>query len=63
MQNVVLPGTGGYSGSEDNWQFWRLLDSAQKPLQVALTKGAHTIRISNLGGGMALDYVLLQKAK
>jgi hypothetical protein len=63
MQNVVLPGTGGYSGSEDNWQFWRLLDSAQKPLQVALAKGAHTIRISNLGGGMALDYVLLQKAK
>ncbi len=62
MRQIVLPGTGGYSASEDNWKFWRLLDSQQKPLQVALTKGAHTIRVSNLGGGMALDFVLLQKA-
>jgi len=62
LQKVLLPGTGGYSQGADNWKVWKLLDNARKPLQMHLTKGTHTLRISNLSGGMALDFVLVQKS-
>jgi hypothetical protein len=61
LQKVVLPGTGGYSSTEDNWRFHQLQGGDQKPLQVRLSKGEHTLRIANLGGGMALDFILLKK--
>jgi len=61
LQKVLLPGTGGYSAGSDNWKFWKLLNSERKPLQVQLSKGAHTLRITNLGGGLALDFILVQK--
>jgi hypothetical protein len=61
-QNAVFPGTGGFSAELDNWRFQQLLNGEDKPLKLTLSKGAHTLRMTNLGGGMALDYILLQKA-
>lgn len=63
LEKVVFPGTGGYSSGADDWRFWKLLDSKQKPLQLRLAQGSHTVRISNLGGGMALDFIMLKKAE
>lgn len=61
LAKVLLPGTGGYSQGSDDWKFWKLLNSERKPLQIDLTKGAHTLRIMNVSGGLALDYILVQK--
>jgi hypothetical protein len=61
LAKVLLPGTGGYSQGSDDWKFWKLLNSERKPLQIELAKGAHTLRIANVSGGLALDYILVQK--
>ena len=60
-EKVSFPGTGGYSAGSDDWRFWKLLGTDQKPHQLRLAKGSHTIRMTNLGGGMALDFILFQK--
>lgn len=62
LQEVVLPGTGGYSIGSDDWRFWTLLNAERKPLKVQLSQGTHTLRIANLGGGMALDFILIRKS-
>lgn len=61
LEKVLLPGTGGYSSGSDDWKFWKLLNSERKPLEVKLSKGVHTLRIANISGGLALDYILVQK--
>jgi hypothetical protein len=60
---VLLPETGGYSSGADNWKMWQVLGADQKPLRVALKKGAHTLRLTNAGGGLALDFILVQRVK
>ena len=58
-QRQVFPGTGGFSLNEDNWSWRALQDAEGRPLRVELAAGPHTLRMANLGGGMALDVVLL----
>jgi hypothetical protein len=60
-EKVLFPGTGGFSAGSDDWRLWKLLNKDQKPLQVRLARGSHTIRMTNLGGGMALDFIMIQK--
>jgi hypothetical protein len=60
---VLLPETGGYSTGADNWKMWQVLGNDGKPLRMALAKGAHTLRLANAGGGLALDFILLRKAE
>jgi hypothetical protein len=60
---VLLPTTGGYSTSADDWKMGQVLDGNQKPLRVPLSKGAHTLRLANEGGGLALDFILLRKTE
>ncbi len=59
---VLLPETGGFSSGIDNWKMWQVLGADQKPLRVMLKKGAHTLRLANEGGGLALDFILVNKA-
>lgn len=59
---VLLPTTGGFSSGADDWKMWQVLGADQKPLRVMLKKGAHTLRLANEGGGLALDFILVKKA-
>ena len=56
---VAFPGTGGYSTQNDNWA-WRLLkDRDGATLRCRLEAGDRTLRLTNRGGGMALDAILV----
>jgi len=50
---LCFPCTGGFCTREDNWAVKRLGDP------VHLSAGAHTLRMTNLGEGLALDYLAL----
>ena len=56
---LFFPGTGGYCTQADNWA-WRLLQGKGGDiLRHKLSAGEHTLRLTNRGGGMALDAILL----
>ena len=58
-QGLRFPGTGGYCTETDNWA-WRLLKGkGGDVLCHRLSAGEHTLRLTNRGGGMALDAILL----
>jgi hypothetical protein len=58
-QGLRFPGTGGYCTETDNW-VWRLLKGKEGDvLCQSLSAGEHTLRLTNRGGGMALDAILL----
>jgi hypothetical protein len=50
---LCFPCTGGFCTAESNWAVRRLGDP------IHLTAGEHTIRMTNLGEGLALDYLAL----
>jgi hypothetical protein len=61
-QGLLFPGTGGYCTEADNWA-WRLLKGKDgSVLCPRLSAGEHTLRLTNRGGGMALDAILLVPA-
>ncbi|MBT3291118.1 MAG: PKD domain-containing protein, partial [Victivallales bacterium] len=56
---LPFAGTGGYCTQTDNW-VWRLLKGKDgEVLRHSLSAGEHTLRLTNRGGGMALDAILL----
>ena len=62
-----LPSTGGFSSSRDDWEYFRIPGKGQDRTTsngavVALTAGEHTLRMSNLGDGCALDQILIVPA-
>ncbi|MBM4048256.1 MAG: PKD domain-containing protein, partial [Planctomycetes bacterium] len=72
-KRLVFPGTGGFSAESDNWAYLpvpcpapqtgaTVQDNAVAPLRVPLTPGPHKLRMTNLGGGMALDFILFLHA-
>lgn len=56
---LVFPGTGGFSAEADNWAWRALADKDGRPLRIELTAGTHALRLTNQGGGMALDAILV----
>ena len=59
---IAFPWTGGYGYSEKNWKFMSLKDKNGKEIPVALSKGKHKLRMSNLNDGLALDFIVLAPA-
>ena len=57
-KKLVFPGTGGYCADEDNWAYATVKDAAGAPLRVGLKAGTHRLRMTNLNGGMAVDFIL-----
>jgi len=53
-----LPNTGGFCATKDDWAYYTIggEDGAAAP---CLAAGTHTIRMSNLKDGCALDFILL----
>jgi hypothetical protein len=56
---IALPYTGGYSTDQDNWRYLRIEGADGKPAPLRLTRGRHQLSMGNLGGGCALDQILL----
>jgi hypothetical protein len=52
---MSLPLTGGFCTDADNWAYHAAGDGQP----VRLEAGEHRLRLTNLGGGVGLDYVLL----
>ncbi|MEN6303053.1 MAG: hypothetical protein ABFD96_10040 [Armatimonadia bacterium] len=55
FDNIELPLTGGFCTQEDNWAFY----TAGAGQAVHLEAGEHRLRLTNLGGGVGLDYVVV----
>ncbi len=54
---IAFPRTGGYGRAGDEWRMKRLGPP------VRLCAGEHTLRMTNLGDGLALDYIALVPAE
>lgn len=59
MASIAFPYTGGWSKSEDNWQYQILRDTQGAPLLFDLSAGKHTISAADRTGGLAVDYLQL----
>lgn len=53
-----LPSTGGFCTATDNWAYYTV-GGEKSPALIPLTAGPHTLRMTNLGDGCALDFILL----
>ena len=62
-KKLVFPSTGGFSTDEDNWSYLTVEDDAGAALPVTLMPGSHKMRMSNLEGGLGLDYFLLVRVE
>jgi len=58
--SLPFASTGSYGFAATDWRFLPLPDDAGKPLVATLPAGKNTIRMTNLNGGLALDFILLK---
>lgn len=56
---IAFPRTGGYGNSATDWKYLTLQDEAGTDVTLPLDAGEHTLRMTNLGDGLALDFVVL----
>jgi hypothetical protein len=59
---VAFPRTGGFGSSPLDWKYLTLQDAAGKDVELSLSAGEHTLRLTNLGDGLALDFIALVRA-
>ncbi|MFO8081485.1 MAG: hypothetical protein R6V07_14445 [Armatimonadota bacterium] len=57
FDEIAFAHTGGYGRAPDDWRMKRLGPP------ISLTAGEHTLRMTNLGDGLALDYIALVPAE
>ena len=60
-ETQTLPGTGGFSGSSDDWRLFTFqLPDGSAPLPIRFRAGENTLRSVNVGGGGCnLDYLYI----
>jgi hypothetical protein len=65
LEQLVLPGTGGWSNGADQWSLVSAsLPGSPDAMVFRLEQGRHTIRLENTaGGGLNLDYIVLAPAQ
>jgi|LSQX01.1.fsa_nt_gb hypothetical protein len=56
---VAFPRTSGFGNHPDDWSYLSLADAGGHEVAVPLTAGEHTIRMTNLGDGLGLDFIVL----
>jgi hypothetical protein len=66
--SAKLPYTGGFADRASDWQYLRIPSqpggsSTDAPAILNLAAGQHVLRLSNLGGGVGLDQILLVPVK
>ena len=52
--DMAIPGTGGWSGTNDNWRYLRL------GVPLSLSAGKRRLRMTNLADGLAADFFTLR---
>ncbi|MHB8994006.1 MAG: RIFT barrel domain-containing protein [Armatimonadota bacterium] len=57
--DVLFPRTGGFGASPKDWNYVTLKDAAGQDVAVSLKAGDHTLKMTNLGDGLAMDFVAL----
>ena len=57
--DMAFPRTGGFGGLASHWKFRNILGNDGKEVPIRLQKGHHTLRMSNLSDGLALDFIAL----
>lgn len=62
-KEVRFPSTGGFGFAPIDWAYIALRDKDNKPVPIKLTKGTHKIRMTNITGGLAFDFIALKPAK
>ena len=62
-KQLIFAGTGGFSADADNWAYAAVNDSSGAPLRIVFAPGTHKLRMTNLGGGMGLDFILLVRQR
>jgi hypothetical protein len=55
---IAFPRTGGYGMVPSDWKYLPLQEAGQAAA-LPLTAGEHTLRMTNLGDGIALDFIAL----
>jgi len=60
--DIAFPFTGGFGFDFDQWQYLTLAQDG-KPVSCHLTKGKHTLRMTNLAKGLALDFIAIRPVK
>ena len=50
FKSVVFTSTGGWAKDSNDWINYTITDASGQPVMVTLTKGKHTVRMTNLGG-------------
>jgi hypothetical protein len=55
---IRLPSTGGFCTARNDWRY-HTVGGETTPAAVHLTAGPHTVRMTNLRDGCALDFILL----
>lgn len=57
LASFYLPYTGGWSSNKDDWRVVRVEDfRIGQPVLIYLTKGRHTVRMTNVSQSVNLDY-------
>lgn len=59
LERIAFTPTGGYGHEARHWQYRPLADAGGKELVFDLAAGRHSIKMTNLGDGMALDFIVL----
>jgi len=56
---MVFEPSGGFGNTAGDWRFRPLVDAAGKDLVFDLSAGGHEIKMTNLGDGLGLDFIIL----
>ncbi len=58
-EEVAFPASGGFGSSPHDWEYLPLTDERGNEIALPLSAGQHTLRMTNLGDGLGLDFVVL----
>ncbi|MGD9497136.1 MAG: hypothetical protein AB7Y46_12635 [Armatimonadota bacterium] len=56
---VAFARSGGFGSDPGDWKYLTLQDAAGNEVLLPLSAGEHTLRMTNLGDGLALDFITL----
>lgn len=62
-QKVRFEPSGGFGALPSDWRFHPLRDAGGNDIVLPLKAGEHTIRMTNLGDGLGMDFIILMKRK
>ncbi|MBN2450123.1 MAG: hypothetical protein JXR77_07020 [Lentisphaeria bacterium] len=58
-EDIRFDTTGGYGTRADEWRWRTLEDPPGREARLRLERGSHVLRLTNLGDGLALDFLAL----